>query len=117
MIDKERLRELKNWQMDLNSTLVLNGHEISEELKEKTRKYRDLLKYATEQIERLKDLEMDYVILGAEQEKKLMDELEVLRKRNKHYRDFIDELYNAAHGLQLYPHLVDRIKKLLEEVE
>ena len=50
-----------------------------------------------------------------------IDALEyVLAKReqqNKRYREFLEDMYNHAYGLQLYPHVVDEIKKLLEETE
>src|SRR5699024_10421213 len=91
-MSKEQLEELKKWKMSLNETLVLNGHEISEEHKEKTRKYRDLLGYAILQSERVVELENDYVILGVEQEEKLMDELEDLRRKDKRYREFLEYL-------------------------
>src|SRR5699024_2529579 len=38
-------------------------------------------------------------------------------EQNKRYREFLEDMYNHAYGLQLYPHVVDEIKKLLEESE
>ena len=81
---------------------------------------------------------MDEGLLFAEQEEKLLEELyeqaernltaqetvEILGEslkqsieQNKRYREFLEDMYNHAYGLQLYPHVVDEIKKLLEESE
>src|SRR5699024_1707155 len=40
-----------------------------------------------------------------------------IHEQNKRYREFLEDMYNHAYGLQLYPHAVDEIKKLLEETE
>jgi len=62
----------------------------------------------------LNKFEVDWVVKYAKEQSERVDKLE---QQNKRYHDFIVELYNASYGLQLYPHLVDSIKKLLEEVE
>ena len=68
--------------------------------------------------------DMEWLIEQAEQTENLknaFDDLDSdyidLVKQNERYREFLEDMYNHAYGLQLYPHVVDEIKKLLEESE
>lgn len=96
------LEELRNWKMDLNDTLVLNGHEISEELKRKTRKYRDIMECAIEQAEQVQDLEREhkkYVEFVEANNFNISVEMEKLYKQNKRYRESIKKaLHEMPNG-------------------
>lgn len=115
-MSKEQLKELRDWKMNLNETLVLNGHEISEELKEETRKYRDLLDYAIEQAERVQELEEDnknLQMLSSINRKEHMR----IHEQNKRYREAIEYVTSAktTHYVSLENALED-IKYVINEI-
>src|SRR5699024_9379195 len=76
-----------------------------------------------EQAERVKELEKELERVKVkyratkETQYRYSELISELEQQNKRYHEFLEDMYNHAYGLQLYPHVVDEIKKLLEETE
>ena len=75
-----------------------------------------LIEFAKGQAEQVRKLEVrvQELIEGINFNNEEYGKVEV---ENERYREFLEDMYNHAYGLQLYPHAVDEIKKLLEETE
>src|SRR5690625_4945122 len=52
-----KIKQLKDWERDLSAVLTFKSNEMDEETRKDTIRYRDLLVYANEQIERVRELE------------------------------------------------------------
>ena len=52
-----KIKQLKDWERDLSAVLTFKSNEMDEETRKDTIRYRDLLVYAIEQIERVQELE------------------------------------------------------------
>src|SRR5690625_7391650 len=79
-----KIKQLKDWERDLSAVLTFKSNEMDEETRKDTIRYRDLLVYAIEQIERVRELE---------------DKLARIRfvnndydKINKRYRDLLEKI-------------------------
>lgn len=75
-MSRGQLEQLKNWRDNLTETLVLT--DLDDELKAKTREYRDLLSYAITQAKHVRLLE-DSLGLNTSGYKKTLEENEYFR--------------------------------------
>jgi|SRR5690625_831826 len=101
-----KIKQLKDWERDLSAVLVFKNN-MDEETRNDTIRYRDLLVYAIEQIERVRELE---------------DKLARIRfvnndydKINKRYRDLLEKIkemtrYDDCREAEIYELVSDELE-------